>query len=338
MWGRRAGFTLIELLVVISIIGLLIAVLLPAVQMVRVAQRNLQCTSHLKQLGVALQSYHGSHGSFPPGMVSPSSNLANGDATGFTKLLAYLEQQEIMDRYNFSASWYDEVNYQAVASQIPLLYCPANRTEGQMNLTTIAEIWATPLPPLVGTTDYAFNKGASAVLTRNSHRIAEELQGVFDVNSRIKIVDIKDGTTHTIAMGEATGGPGHFLVRSTTDPATAVIDSATGQSIPIEQAWSAGCVTSEAYPYYGSVFGVTSQGNQTSPRYEPMSPANRLVAPTIDGNANFENDEELDWVSGFRSLHSGGCNFLFCDGSVRFLANGIDLETYRRLSTRADNL
>src|SRR2546429_204009 len=100
-WRVRTAFTLVELLVVIGIISILMAMLLPAIQKVREAANRLRCGSNLRQLGIALHHYHLDNGRFPPALISQDEDLSNGEATGFTQLLPYLEEDNVYKLYRF---------------------------------------------------------------------------------------------------------------------------------------------------------------------------------------------------------------------------------------------
>jgi prepilin-type N-terminal cleavage/methylation domain-containing protein/prepilin-type processing-associated H-X9-DG protein len=339
MSAARRAMTLVELLVVLGIIAIMMALALPAIQRAREAFNRARCANNLRQLGVALHHYHLDYQALPPGLVSDSNDLTNGSYTGFTLLLPYMEADNVYRRYHFDETWDRPANYEAVGMPIKLLFCPSNRETGIMNLQEIAQQWNVKLPPVAGSTDYAFCKGANAVLMQQSGRIPKRARGVFDVNSKVRLTDIIDGTSDTIAMGDAAGGRDSFRVRDVNKPGNEPILHAQKQEyIYIDQCWGAGCATNASDPYYGSVLAVTAQaGVPLDPRDEPMNRPGRVVTPTIDGGETTpDNGHRKDYVSGFRSMHTLGCNFLFCDGSVRFLYNGIDPVTYRLLSTYAD--
>jgi prepilin-type N-terminal cleavage/methylation domain-containing protein/prepilin-type processing-associated H-X9-DG protein len=339
MFSSRRAFTLIELLVVIAIIAVLVALLVPAVQKVREAAARTQCQNHLRQLGIGLHHYHDVNKSLPPGLVTSQVSLTNAEATGFTLLLPFLEQDNTRRLYDFEQPWFAPANAAAVAIQVPIFYCPSNRGGGTIELTAIAAEWNTTLPQRAAACDYAFCKGASGALHKNWEKTPLEVRGVFGIRrpdemQGLRLVQIRDGTSATLAMGDAAGGNSLYLIRDLGNPNQAAVTS-SGQPIAVEQSWSAAGITDAAHPWYGSVFAVTAQyGLAPDPRDEPMN--RRPATPTVFGNdSKGDNAKGLDTVSGFRSLHTGGCNFLFCDGSVRFVDQGIEARAYRGLSTYA---
>src|SRR5438128_3536648 len=122
----RRAFTLIELLVVLAIVGVMIGLLIPAVQKVREAANRMKCANHLKQLGLALHGYHDANGCFPPGVTADTSDLRNGRHSGLTFLLPYVEQQALAARYNFAATWKDPANLALAQARVPVFLCPTS--------------------------------------------------------------------------------------------------------------------------------------------------------------------------------------------------------------------
>lgn len=336
----RRAFTLVELLVVIAIIAVLIGLLVPAVQKVREAAARLSCSNNLKQLGLATQNYESTNNAFPPGLVSSQLSVHNSDRTGWFELLPYVEQDNISLNYRREETWYAQVNHQAVGVQVKLFFCPSNRSKGSLDLRANSARWNTNLPPEVGMIDYAMNKGATAAMHRSPERTPLLVRGVFDVRSSenplgVRLAEITDGLSSTFVFGDAAGGSSLYPIRDLRRPNSTVTDELTGRVALMDQAWGAASLALTDQPWYSSVFAVTAQyGLPPDPRDEPMN--RRPGTPTVYVMESvFDNSRGRQWVSGFRSLHSGGCNFVFGDGSVRFLREGISPNLYRALSTIA---
>lgn len=354
MSRSRPGFTLIELLVVIAIIAVLIALLVPAVQKVREAAARAQCQNNLKQFGIAMHNHHEARASFPPGIVCNGNDLVVGAASAYIFLLDYLEQSGVQGLWtNQSQGWWDPANAPAAVTPIPLFFCPSNRSTGNMTLApaVIAAVKAatgvTP-PSNPASTDYVFCYGANSNLT-SPDTVPKEARGAFGITTgtlRYKgraFKHITDGSSNTFAMGEAAGNNLRWKVRQTYTGTTAAKNS-FGE-ILIDQSWSnasipnATMVALTGGPYLsGSVLGVTCQnwGNAgVTPATAQNEAMNKpLVLASIDQNGA---GGLADTMSGFRSNHAGGCNFLMCDGSVRFISESIVPDTYRALSTVCGN-
>lgn len=337
---KHHGFSLIELLVVIAIIAVLIAILLPAIQKVREAAARTQCASNLKQLGVALHAHLDAKKVFPPGVRVPPTDLQDAaEATGFFYLLPYLEQSGVPQGYDINQSWYATVNLPAIQCVVPVFICPSN-DNGRGGLLDPASYGAGGFAAVttIGTTDYAFCRGANGQLFHNWTTIPIIERGVFNIESsalttpspQLPIKALTDGTASTIAMGDAASGSTKFKVR-------AVAAMALSAQSKLIQGWAQAslCGSSATNGYFSSVLAVTAQ----SPAASDDEPMNRNPGtPTYWGGAIGATPGvggTNDFISGFRSNHFGGCNFLFCDGAVRWLQESIDMPTYRGLSTYA---
>jgi prepilin-type N-terminal cleavage/methylation domain-containing protein/prepilin-type processing-associated H-X9-DG protein len=338
---KRTAFTLVELLVVIAIIAILIGLLLPAVQKVREAAARSKCANNLKQIGLALHHHHDAVGWFPPGFtVKGTDNLEMGGFGGFIPLLPYLEQENWFRRWDPDRTWYESPNFDIVSVEVKVFYCPSNRSGGVIDMSFLVPIAGRPLPNLAAS-DYLLCKGANAALCEFSP-LPSAARGAFDVNTRTRLTDITDGTSTTFAVGEGAGNNPRFGIRryyQDTAPATGFF---SGQSHLIDQSWSSGPAATAALNSLGmmggSCLGITAiRGGQADPFDEPMNRA--LVLPSFDYNNGCVNagtaPGTYDTTGGFRSVHPGGCQFLFCDGSVRFVSETVRPETYRALSTIA---
>src|SRR5262245_23023947 len=119
--ARQVGFTLVELLVVIAIIGILIALLVPAVQAAREASRRMQCANNFKQVLLTVHNYHGAHKTFPPTVLG----LAEGGHSWVTIVLPYFEEAALFDKYDFGVVWYDAANAPVYSTTLTVLQCPS---------------------------------------------------------------------------------------------------------------------------------------------------------------------------------------------------------------------
>ncbi len=199
---RRNAFTLVELLVVIAIIGILVALLLPAIQAAREAARRTQCTNHLKQLALALHNYHDVHNRFPPsGIDGPTANGI------WIRLAAFYEQQVLYDNYDFHGTWRNNMAL-AVESPPSVLLCPSGpdtvsklaseESGGQLCQTTHYYGNAGPI---------GYNAWQSENYPRDTSRENSQFgeiatAGLFMLRSEIGFRDISDGTSNTVALGE----------------------------------------------------------------------------------------------------------------------------------------
>ncbi|MBN2293393.1 MAG: DUF1559 domain-containing protein [Pirellulales bacterium] len=197
----RNGFTLVELLVVIAIIGILIALLLPAVQAAREAARRMQCTNNLKNLGLAMHNYHGALGSFPPGFetINSAGNVAGGWAWA-VYLMPYIEQSSLKDSLSPTKYKLDEVTsnpdlLKMLQTNLSIFECPSSP------LQPLREFLG-PGSAMVGTSNYTGCRGFFNISGGN-HSIWPN-NGVLYGDSSVRIRDITDGTSCTFALGERT--------------------------------------------------------------------------------------------------------------------------------------
>ena len=299
--ARRKAFTLVELLVVIAIIGVLVALLLPAVQAAREAARRTQCSNNLKQLGIAVHNFHDAYQFFPPAHFS-SSGQTKG-ATFFVPILPFIEQQAIYEKFDLTQA-YDAGPNPAAAANAPSLkafVCPTRRTVGRLSDNQ----------PQVGPTgDYAVVSVHRTPTGEFQHqwRTKEELLGAMvgtEVNGanykmRSRMSEVTDGTSNTAILGEK-----HIYVK----------DLHKGGS----QGGSAD----------GNIY-LTQQTNW----YECHSVRN-LGHPV--GFAKGPQDNfSTERYKLFGSWHPGICMFTLADGAVRQIRLNIDLTTLTRLGNRCD--
>ncbi len=314
---QRSAFTLVELLVVIAIIGILIALLLPAVQAARESARRSQCSNNLKQLGIGLHGYHDVMGSFPFGRGGTSTGPLNNSTrvSGFIPMLPYIEQTAIYDQIRTGGNgappygpqgWLSWVNWNYT---IPTLICPS-------------DIHGRPAAGAVGQNNYAFSRGDSihGIIT------SQNLRGMFMYIQTVRISDVTDGTSNTIAMSERVRA--NFGIGGSSKPSIkegTAISLANLNTNPATNPAACFATATDQYfttpPSVKGRFGTLwTDGEPERTGFNTVMPPN---GPSCVGDANV-NADSSSGVYAPSSFHPDGVLGLMVDGSVRFVNDNID--------------
>src|SRR5262245_51886225 len=326
----RRGFTLIELLVVIAIIAILIGLLLPAVQKVREAAARIKCQNNLKQLGIALHNYEGAMGKWPPLYpgTAPGSTAFNYKYTWsvIAQLNPYLEQTNIYNTMDLTQPMYDAANQItaqnrfAVVQKVSLLLCPSDRGVPVSTAYGVTDM---------GPTNYVACHGSGVSGGGYGSPIAGD--GVFPAVNGVKITDILDGTSNTVAMSESILGDGAEI--SPTQPGderTAYKYLGYSGTLPNDTNCAG---TPPLWNGYNRRGFMWASGEARCVSY------NHYYTPNSKNFDCIANDPTTTYIAvGYRaarSRHSGGVNVVLADGSVRFVADSIALPTWRALGSRA---
>lgn len=357
----NVGFTLVELLVVIAIIGILVALLLPAIQSARAAAQRTECANKVKQIAIALQNHHSTHGSLPPGV--PACNSRNWFQGGSNQcqgpvwtlnILAELEEttlaQYVSDAMERSVNVADDLEHAAAGGDAdprnvsrftpPAFICPsADRMSVGNRIDTFdhddytskgnyAACWGSshyldfdpnaPVPP-----EIAAKRGAFGIVMVDGWqgRIVEpKAYGKWKMGLGLgtKFAQITDGTSNTLLISEVVG----------------VDSSLDGRGGWVLQSMGASNFSAKWEPN-ASGTGIDPETNTSQPRHDRIALCDPRNIPANDPMfCEMHRQSGQVWAAA-RSRHSGGVNAAMCDASVRFVADGIDLRTWRALATRA---
>lgn len=318
--NRYRGFTLVELLVVIAIIGILIALLLPAVQAAREAARRSQCSNHLKQMGLALHNYHDAFLTFPIGSRSGGTADLRKHSFGTNwraSILAFLEHKPLFDQLNFETGAFSAAGAALAGNEvlkgllIPVYKCPSSTLDPFGNEPDSVNTLGALMCDYVGISgayDDPANRGTA--VCKKSSRGYVCINGLLLANQCTRFRDATDGTSNTVIVAEQSGLVGNVAVRSNYAGAWAGVG---------DQDWKFSTMVAGDNCYHNGL---------TTVRWKINSP----TTTASSSSKPYETNTILN------SFHPGIVQVVLADGSARALSETIEMETLRRLCAANDGL
>jgi prepilin-type N-terminal cleavage/methylation domain-containing protein/prepilin-type processing-associated H-X9-DG protein len=351
--GCKTGFTLVELLVVIAIIGVLVALLLPAVQAARESARRMQCSNNVKQFALGCINFEVSKGHFPKGNYAGGSLPEGNNASWMLVSLGYLEQRALYDQVMAAGTLNNALNQRILPASPPMGRCPSDQFERKVpNHTNYVGctgpqcnnppagcpapfqlhcngqvVTSGNIPPPL---DPPTHPGYEPSATHGATSITKDARGMFvrghtatnvpgnpPGTALIRLADVTDGTSNTLFIGETLPEQCEFMRSS----------GAMGVG------WAGGNNVAQGQTIQPINWRIDRLGNAWP----------GFVSCGCDSNTNISGDRSrciMNWAVtwGFKSNHSNGVNFALVDGSVRFVSDNIDMRTYQYLGCRHDGV
>lgn len=322
----RRGFTLIELLVSISIIGVLIALLLPAVQQARESARRTQCKSHMKQMGIALHSYHDTTRLFPNLLYQTAGGNNRWDWRGFSAhsmLLPYLDQGSVYQQLDFKQWALDDGPNDALGrAKIAVFRCPSDNDPD-------------PDPGV----NFAFCLGTNIGFSNDGLWVSpEDENGIVVGISRVSVSSVIDGTSNVIAASEQIAGGYADRVgdRANYRYAPGSIPPGMPNAMPgVNQINAWGVLCGAATQKQVRVARLWHRGLPGQTAFNTLLGPNSYI-PNCSTHCPSDCDSDGPGMYAARSRHTGGVHVLLTDGAIRFVSDSIDTTLWHRLGSRND--
>jgi prepilin-type N-terminal cleavage/methylation domain-containing protein/prepilin-type processing-associated H-X9-DG protein len=314
------AFTLIELLVVIAIIGLLMALLLPAIQRVREAANRARCLNNLKQIGIALHNHHAQLDSFPPAMIIRPASSFTDDWSLQARLLPYVEQDNLHRRIDFSKPYSGPSHWQVTEVPVAIYVCPSEVRKNQQHVESSGQRHYV--------VNYGANLGVWFVYDSPSGLSGD---GVFSHTYPRQISEILDGTSNTVGFAEVKAWTPYL--RDTGNPNTLNVPP------PADLSAAMSYVSGGSLRANGHTEWVDGRVHQTGVTFTlPPNTQVLFSGQDVDVTSAREGHAQTNPTYAIitsRSYHPGGVNVLLMDGSTRQIRNAISISVWRALGTRA---